>query len=205
MRKSQLTDHIYLLYFETQAELAFAFLRFQEHYESPQFKGKVFTLKEFKDWYISNSSGGRETGAFTYYDDWNGFNIPSRILKPFYEGQFGELSPAEQQMLDLFKDETGDFYIIGVHGQLDDQERLLEHEIAHGLFATNPEYKREVLDVLAQFDIEPIKAELRLKSGYHEDVLDDEVHAYSLDSHLETPIPEELSFKIRSVYNKHYR
>lgn len=82
--KKKITDKINLLVFENQKELASTFVRFQEHYESPEFAGKTFSLEEFKEWYIKNSEKGRETGEFTYYEDWSGFNIPSYVMRPFY-------------------------------------------------------------------------------------------------------------------------
>lgn len=202
---TRLTDKINLLSFETQQELTSTFLRFQEHYESPEFKGKIFTLEEFTEWYVKNSPKGIETGKFTYHTDWNGFNIPSYVLKPFYDGQFEELSLSEKTLLDLFTDESEDFYIIGVHGETKNLDALLEHEIAHGLFSTNSEYKEQVLAVLSQFDIESVKKELRSKGGYHEDVLDDEVHAYSLDRENKMGIPQELSESIRMLFTQYYK
>ncbi|MEK7106247.1 MAG: ABC transporter ATP-binding protein, partial [Patescibacteria group bacterium] len=68
---------IYLVEAPTQYALASTFLRFQEHYESPKFRGQFFSLEEFMDWYAE------EYGNFTYYKDWTGFNIPSYILKSF--------------------------------------------------------------------------------------------------------------------------
>lgn len=200
-----LLDKIHLLSFETQQELASTFLRFQEHYESPYFKDKIFTLEEFTEWYVNNSQKGIETGEFTYCSDWNGFNIPSRILEPFYMGKFDPLSDAEKSFLDIFKNESGSFYIIGVYLQTKNPDALLEHEIAHGLFSTNPEYKEQVLAVLSQFDIEPVKEKLRSKAGYHEDVLDDEVHAYSLDEENGMGIPAELSQGIRGLFEQYYQ
>jgi hypothetical protein len=84
--------NIHLLVFDNQYDLASTFLRFQEHYESPEFAGKVFTLDEYKNWYINHSPRASKDGVFTYYEDWNGFNIPSKILKPFYGGKFSPLS-----------------------------------------------------------------------------------------------------------------
>jgi len=200
-----LTDRIHLLIFETQREISSTFLRFQEHYESPNFRGKIFSLEEYKPWYIQNSPKGRKTGEFTYYSDWNGFNIPSYILRPFYEGRFDPLSKQEKFFLDTFKDELGTFYIIGVHKEMKKIDQLLKHEIAHGLFYTNENYKAEVLQVLSRFDVRSIKEELRSKAGYHEQVLEDEVHAYSIDSRkkLKTPIAKNLSEKLRRLYKKY--
>ena len=63
------------------------------------------------------------------------------------------------------------------------------------------------LAVLSNFDTETIKQELRLKSGYHESVLDDEVHAYSIDSisKLKTVIPQKLSENLRVLFEKYYQ
>ena len=43
MRFKTIAPNIYWLDFDSQYQLAEAFLRFQEHYESPEFKDKVFT------------------------------------------------------------------------------------------------------------------------------------------------------------------
>ncbi|MDO8524687.1 MAG: ABC transporter ATP-binding protein [bacterium] len=202
----KLADKIHLLTFENQKDITSTFLRFQEHYESPNFRGKVFSLEEFKEWYIKNSPKGVASGDFTYYSDWNGFNIPSYILKPFYDDKFNPLSKQEKNFLDIFKDEGGAFYIIGVHKKSKIKDQLLKHEIAHGLFYTKDSYRLEVQQTLSQFDdIKNIKEELSLKAGYHEEVLEDEVHAYSIDfeSNLKTPIPEKLSEELRKLYEKY--
>jgi len=47
IEKRDLSDKIHLMIFDNQKELTTTFLRFQEHYESPKFRGKIFSLKEF--------------------------------------------------------------------------------------------------------------------------------------------------------------
>ena len=196
--KEQILDKVFLLTFENQKEITSTFLRFQEHYESPKFRNKIFTLEEFKKWY-SDLKGG-----FSYYTDWNGFNIPSYILKPFYDGKFDPLSEKEKQLLKLFKNENGKFYIIGIHKDTKSVVNLLKHEMAHGLFYTNDEYRKNVQNILAQYDLKKIKNELREKGGYHEEVLDDEVHAYSLDSvnKLKSHIPAKMKKSLQDEYQK---
>ena len=56
--------------------------------------------------------------------------------------------------------------------------------------------------LLSQFDLEPIREELRSKAGYHEQVLDDEVHAYSIDTgkKLKTPISKRLVTKLKRLF-----
>jgi len=198
----KLTDRIHLLIFNTQRDISSTFLRFQEHYESPKFRGKIFSLEEFKRWYVQNSPKGIKTGEFTYYTDWNGFNIPSYVLKPFYSGKFNPLSEQEKKFLEIFKDEPEPFYVIGIHRETKKLNLFLKHEIAHGLFYTDKDYRGEVLAILSQFDVKPIKIELRSKAGYHEQVLEDEVHAYIIASgkRLKTSIQKKLSLKLRKIY-----
>ena len=202
-----LTDRIHLLIFDTQRDVTSTFLRFQEYYESPKFRGKIFSLEEFKAWYVQNSPKGRKTGKFTYYTDWNGFNIPSYVLRPFYSGKFDPFSEQEKEFLEIFKDKQEPFYIIGVHRATKKLSSLLKHEVAHGLFYTDEDYRREVFAILSQFDIEPIKVELRSKAGYHEQVLKDECHAHSIASikKLKTPISKELSKSLRWIYKKYFK
>ncbi len=45
-RVHSIHPQIFLLSFPTQEYLAKTFLRFQEHYESPEFRGKIFSLEK---------------------------------------------------------------------------------------------------------------------------------------------------------------
>ncbi len=204
MRLEQITNEILHVNFSTQMEITSTFLRFQEYYESPKFRGKIFSLEEYKQWYTA------EKGAFTYYEDWNGFNIPSHVLQPFYEGKFVPLSDKEKGFLELFKERTGIFYIIGTHG--DAESETLRHEIAHGLYYTVPEYRQEVDAVLAKVDTEAIRKHLLETSGYSEEVLQDEVHAYLLSDYEAMHRSGvagwkhwPVSWKLGRIYNKHFR
>jgi hypothetical protein len=58
-----LTSKIVLLKARSQQELGRTFLRFQEHYESPEWKGKVFTIGQIRAWYAETY------GADTYERD----------------------------------------------------------------------------------------------------------------------------------------
>lgn len=200
-----LANNIHLLTFENQKDLTSTFIRFQEYYESPSFRNKVFSFDEFRQWYIKNSPQGIQTGKFTYFSDWNGFNIPSYVLEPFIFGKFDPLSKQEKIFLEIFKTEKNPFYIIGVHKKNKNMDSMLKHEITHGMFYTNKKYRDEVLSVISDFNIEPIKKELRLTAAYHEEVLEDEVNAYSIDTRgkLKTPIPAELTKRLRALHKKY--
>lgn len=200
----KITNQIFLLIFKTRYDLTSTFLRFQEFYESPKFRGKLFTLEEFKQWYIRNSPKGKKTGKFTYYSDWSGFNIPSFILKPFYKGKFNPLSKKEKKLLNLFKRKKSLFYILGVNKESKDVKDLFIHELSHALFYTDKNYKLEVRSALNLFDLKSLKKELVLK-GYHEKVLEDESHAYALSPNkkMKTRIPEKLKEKLKNIFNKY--
>ena len=64
--------------------------------------------------------------------------------------------------------------------------------------------RKNVQNILAQYDLEKIKNELRGKCGYHEEVLDDEVHAYCLDSviKLKSVIPVKMKKTLQEEYQK---
>jgi len=164
--RRKLGDGIFVVRFATQHALAATFLRIQEHYESSHFRSRVFSLEDFMDWYAA------KFGAFTYLQDWSGFNVPSTALEPFYDGKFAPLSQKERALLRLFKRERRPFYVIGLYRNGD-----LTHELAHALFFTNPAYRKAVLTALREWDTSAIAKHLA-QLGYHKAVLTDEVHAY---------------------------
>ena len=104
MTRSRIADGVFLLRFSTQYELASTLLRVQEHYESKRFRNRVFTLEQYMDWYA------KEYGAFTYYEDWSGFNVPSTAFTPFFRGRFDPLLRKEQRLLRLFRDQREPFW-----------------------------------------------------------------------------------------------
>jgi len=199
-----IAKNIFLLVFDNQREITKTFLRFQEFYESPKFKGKIFSLDDFKKWYIVDSPQGKKTGKFTYYSDWNGFNIPSSVLKPFYSGKFNPLTLREKKILKIFSKRKDKFYIIGVHRESKNIKTFLQHEIAHGLFFVDDNYRKEVLSVISKFDTKLIEEELVEKAGYHQEVLLDEIQAYSISTgqKLENTIPQ-LGIVLQKIYKKY--
>lgn len=166
MTKSRIAEDIFLVRFDTQYALASTFLRIQEHYESSRFRNRVFSLEQFMDWYADRY------GAFTYYQDWSGFNVPSTALEPFYGGRFDPLLRKEERLLRLFEGQRPPFYIIGLASNAD-----LKHELAHALFFTRPAYRKAVRAAMREYDTSALKRRLA-KMGYHRSVLADEAHAY---------------------------
>jgi hypothetical protein len=176
LKPEEVLPGIFCLSFSTRAEMCSAFLRFQEHYESPEYAGKIFTLGEFKEWYRGDKK------VFTYYEDWSGFNIPSWVFQPFKEGKFKNLTSREKWLLDLFVDKKEPFYVIAIHGDDDLKEDTLKHEIAHGMFYTNSEYRQTALKALKGLK-KKTKKKLKkfLRKEYAETSIVDEMHAYTLE------------------------
>ena len=195
MTRTRIAEGIFLVRFETQYALASTFLRFQEHYESRRFRNRVFSLEEYMDWYAE------EFGAFTYYEDWGGFNVPSTAFEPFSRGDFNPLLEKEKRLLRMFSGERAPFYVIGIAADAE-----LKHEIAHALYFTRPAYRRAVRAAMRDYDTSVMATRLE-KMGYHRSVVADEVHAY-LISPAEKPDAEmrklaPLQKTLRALFRAH--
>ena len=192
--KHKVADGIYLLRFETQYELTATFLRVQEHYESPQFHGRIFTLEQYMDWYVA------ENGAFSYFQDWSGFNVPSTAFQPFYEGKFDPLTRKEKRLLALFGNLQGRFYVIGVY---DDGKT---HELAHALLFIDDDYRKAVREAMRGYDTSALEKQLA-EAGYARHVIPDEVQAYIVAPSGELGAASRalmpLRKKLRALFRQH--
>lgn len=178
----QVKPNIFLLSFEKQYDLAMTFLRYQEFYESPspKFRNKTWELVDFMEWYSAEYGDG----AFTYPKDWSGFNIPSRIIeKVLGEGAgIPDYNKYDELMAGVFdklynNEKIRNFYLIGIFG---DGKNVIEHEIAHGLFYTNAEYREEMKKLVRSL---PEKIRTKIfnvlkEKGYTSNVHIDECQAY---------------------------
>jgi hypothetical protein len=195
--KHKVARGIYLLRFETQYELAATFLRVQEHYESPRFHGRIFSLEQYMDWYAATH------GNFTYYQDWSGFNVPSTALRPFHDGKFDPLSEKEKRLVRLFERAREPFYVIGVFGRA---AQSLTHELAHALFFTDADYGQAVCEAMGDYDIKALQKEIR-EAGYADHVIADETQAYlvapSSGLGAATKRLAPLRRKLRALFKRH--
>jgi hypothetical protein len=195
--KSKIAKGIYLLRFKTQYELTATFLRIQEHYESPRFHGRFFSLEQYMDWYAARY------GNFTYYQDWSGFNVPSTAFQPFYEGKFDPLSEKEKQLLRLFKDLRERFYVIGVYDS--GAKDSLTHELAHALFFIDDAYRKAVHEVMRGYDTAKLASQIA-ESGYAKHVIPDEIQAYIVAPSGKlgaAPALKPLRQKLRALFRQH--
>lgn len=178
MKIKEIKPHVFHVTYETQEELAKAFLPFQEFYENIHFARKFFTLEDFKKWYAA------KFGAFSYYEDWSGFNVPGWL---FNEAKgppedLARLSRESSKLYDIFSAMThfGDgIYVIGTTEDTD--PATLDHELAHARYSLDDSYADTVLELLTKYAMETKDLEDHLKAiSYHPNVICDEVHAYVL-------------------------
>lgn len=194
--KKKITNNIYLIRFDDRVNMCKVVLRFAEHYESPKFRNKIFTLKEFKKWYATTI----ESKRFTYYYDWAGFNIPSYSFAAFKEKKFNPLSYKEKLFLNIIKNLKEPYYIIVASGK--GKCSSTQHELAHGLFYMSEKYKKEVLKVLSKTNIKKFKKEL-LDHGYCKEVILDEINAYAIDGSAE--IDKRVCKKLKILFEKYLK
>jgi hypothetical protein len=176
----KILPHVYWLGFDNATELGLSFLRYQEFYESPngQFRGQKFLVEDYKRWYIAET----EESWFTYCEDWAGFNVPSVCFQQVQELGISDYNNYDGLILGIVNyikmlEEGAEFYVIG---SLQNSKEIMRHEVAHGLFATNLEYKNKSLKLINDLDPEIykfIKKEL-IRMGYTEAVFEDETQAY---------------------------
>lgn len=166
-------DQIYLFLADGPAELGHAFVRLAEYYESPSklFRNKFFTLSEFKKWYCANQS---ITGKFSYYRDYTGFNIPGDVIQNWAVQYAGNESEDEQSLIQMLGALPKQFYVIGA---LEGDAGTLDHELSHALFHLFPEYRKLMVSMFEDYDLDQIRRYLR-RLCYAEHVLDDEIVSY---------------------------
>lgn len=191
--------HIFHLQFpETDStlgdvDMAFHFLRFQEHYESPRFKGSIFSWAQYVAWYKD------ARGSFSYPYDWAGYNFPGHILTPFRQGAFDPLTRREKAMLKALEGVTDQDYVIGSMGS--DLESL-RHELAHAFWHLDADYRARVQAVLAGGDYRRQEAALAEGDGYDPSVFQDEIQACAVEGYDETAPDAERRKKIRVIFEE---
>ena len=206
----EIAPNIFAVAIEDDYDLAMTFCRAQEYYESPNpdFRGNQFSIWEFMDWYSR-----KRNGSFTYPSDWGGFNVPFDVLNECYLGLREIESPYDVTMIHIISSirdrmSEGLAYVIGVP---DLEGSTFIHEVCHGLYYTNHEYK-ETANKITE-DIRNNIPETyhilsnNLKSmGYTEGVIDDEIQAYLTTnwdhSNFGRSIDNKVKRKLHKEYNK---
>lgn len=173
MRLLKPHPQIFLFLGDTPADLGRPFVRLQEFYESPSklFRGKFFTLDKFKSWYARTQS---ESGKFTYYRDFYGYNVPGNIVHDWAATFAGRETQEEQHLLQMIGPLPQEFYVIGSPA---DSADTIDHEISHAFFYLFPEYRKIMLSMFDGYDLSGVRRYLK-GNMYAEPQFDDEIVSY---------------------------
>jgi hypothetical protein len=204
----EVAPRIYCVTIDDDYDRAMLFCRYQEFYESPykKFRGKPFTWME----YMRHYKLVWKKRTFTYPDDWSGYNIPSNMLQQAHH-IFCRDTEYDLIMNDIYwycaKDsmekndgKQADWYLIGASSK---DMKTMDHEIAHGLYFTNQEYKSGVGKLIKNIKpshYEKLKKKL-IKMGYVNDkkIIDDEINAF-----MSTGLYNGLDTKELKKYEKEF-
>ncbi len=206
-------DHIYAVKILDSHSRAMLFMRSQEFYESAfdEIIKKQFKTSRFIDVYKQHY-GKQE---FTYGSDWSGFNIPSDVLEEcMFNINDDDFNTYDKVMLSIILsirelEGDGKYYLLGVDELSND---LLEHEFAHAMYYTLPDYKLSVNKLTSSCDsvVKDMMYKCITKYGYADHVLPDEMQAYmstGLGDEMEKMnipnIDKEIE-KYKEVFNKYY-
>jgi len=190
----KLSPGTYLMEFENYFDMGMSFLKMQEYYESSnkRFLKKHFDIFEFMKYY----SDKEKQNYFSYTDDFVGYNVPSWVVNQF-RGRKDYNIFEKELFKNINKIKEKNFYLIAAKKG---KNGVVKHEIAHALFYNNPSYKKEMLNLVEDIDIEKRKKihTVLKKMGYGKSVYDDEIQAY-----FSTGLTEELE-KIKGI-NSHMK
>lgn len=174
-------DHIYAIKIDDSHSRAMVFLRSQEYYESSfeEIIGQQFQFSKYMDRY-KQEYGKQE---FTYGDDWAGFNIPSNVLEDCMfnipEEEINNYDKIMLSVISTIKDKEGDnnYYLLGVDEL---SNTILEHEFAHAMYFTLPDYKKEMMKINSECEsvVKDTMCKCITECGYADHVLPDELQAY---------------------------
>ena len=195
----EIVKNIFAVVVPNSYERGMLFCKVQEFYESPneKFVNKKFSIWDYYRWYSSKNGNG----CFSYPKDFVGYNFPLIVGKKCYEINDIETPYDEimnQIIEELFKNGERQ-YLIGVDSLSDS---IFDHELCHGLYYTNFEYKLEmdkVTNDLSKEDIGKFKLNLS-KKGYNKKVLKDEIQAY-----MATEIDDKITKGIRNKKKIHQK
>lgn len=207
----EVQPRVYAVEVEDDYSRGMLFMRAQEYYESPfpEFQGRDFNIFEYMDHYRKN----RKRAVFTYADDWAGYNVPSESLEQCINGIEEEShTPYDHHMGNIVwwirqHQKRGVFYLIGVDKA---DSWIMDHEMAHALFYTNPEYRKEMMDLVLSVKRDTFDQleSFLVQSGYPKKVIVDEIQAY-LSTGLDDGMDKirgvkTLAKKFSKIFKKYY-
>jgi hypothetical protein len=185
----QVVPKVFHLQFQDRFELGAHFLRYQEYYESPKFRACDFDILTYVKWYVREHNGN-----FSYFNDWEGFNLPAEELLKCAAG-VKDPNPYDRFMESVARwcISQGGYKVYLIGSTTGTKVQCLHHEIAHGLWYTNPDYRDDQISNIRLFCYrhQPLWEELDkwLRKSYASTVIDDEAQAYLATGLREVQIP----------------
>ena len=201
----EVKPNVFAVIIPNQYDRAMTFCRVQEFYESPNpdFCGKHFSMWDYMKWYNQEYRRG-----FSYGSDWSGFNIPFDILEKCYRNIEKFETPYDAVMYKIYwqiqtMKGDGKAYVIGAENTNGD---TFKHEICHGLYSTNKQYKQMVDEITETIEWQDyLKFEKNLLDmGYTAAVIPDEIQAYLAFGHDYKPFTKGVDKRICKDLNKEY-
>ena len=204
----ELRPQIFAVSIKYNYQRTMLFCRYQEFYESPyeEIRGKFFTWEKFMMVYRDKW----KKKLFTYPEDWSGFNIPSNIVDKAITVFSKDGGPYDEIMGDIwyycenhplkFEKPRTKWYLIGADSF---KSSTMNHEIAHGLYYTNHNYKKYcdyLISEIKPSHYEKLRKKLT-KMGYIDDkkIIDDEIQAF-----MSTGLYNGLETKELKRYEKEF-
>ena len=176
---------VYLLSFDSHIDLCYAFMRYQELYESPRFQGQAFTWPTYMRWYMEkNLKQGGSKHAFYYAADWAGFNHPVDVIKQVHDLGIPDPNEYDELMMSVYKlimRDEAKAYLIGAPPGSNTEK----HELTHAMWYLNDGYKKKatnfILPLHSTTKHETLVADLKtalFNLGYTESTAIDEINAF---------------------------
>lgn len=183
MKGEEVYPNLYYFGFNTQKKLGDSFKRFYGYYESPALHKKIFTEKQFDFWFKHKTEFGKDLGL-CFSDIAGGINVPEWVFSPFIGGKFDPLNKDEKEIINFIKTiEKERYYVIG---SISNNWFDLKHEIAHGIYYLNKNYKEEINSFLLGIkrnEFDKMENYLKLEGVTCEENIVDEIHAQLLTNH----------------------
>lgn len=181
---NQILPKIFSVSIDDSYERTMLFCRYIEFYESPydEIRNKFFTWEKFMSVYRNKN----KKDIFTYPEEWVGFGIPSDRVENCIKVFSKDSGPYDEIMNTIytycksrFTNPITKWYLIGTDNSSKD---TINHEIAHGLYYTNEEYKKnckKLIENIKSEDYNSFKKKI-VEMGYKDDreTIDDEIQAW---------------------------
>jgi hypothetical protein len=199
----EVNPNIFAVVIKNKYDRAMLFCRAQEYYESPspKFRGKQFSIWDYMKWYDEQNGWG-----FSYGADWSGFNIPIKVIRECYNGLNKYETPYDKIMGDIIHkiEICREGYVIGCG---DTKGDTFKHEVCHGFYYTNKEYKKK-MDALTKGLPNRIYNTFKkniLEMGYTTKVVDDEIQAYLQYGYENPDFGRGVDIDVRIEYSNLYK